>query len=184
MYQSYGPHVSKLSCKKKKHFYLQRSKPNPKRPTESPSRSTAMEREDEEWELCNDDGFVFKREKRSRISDPGETSNPANPELDPAAEERNRRMRKKRTLAKLRSKYRSEIQQWEALSNRFNAALFRTTLGEEERLNANEAASFHDGSSSASVFIDEHLSMVISVFFSLPIRLKTVSLRFKLAVHV
>ncbi|CAN6853493.1 unnamed protein product [Brassica oleracea] len=118
-----------------------------------------MEREDEEWELCNDDGFVFKREKRSRISDPGETSNPANPELDPAAEERNRRMRKKRTLAKLRSKYRSEIQQWEALSNRFNAALFRTTLGEEERLNANEAASFHDGSSSASVFIDEHLSM-------------------------
>nr|VDD27961.1 unnamed protein product [Brassica oleracea] len=118
-----------------------------------------MEREDEEWELCNDDGFVFKREKRSRISDPGETSNPANPELDPAAEERNRRMRKKRTLAKLRSKYRSEIQQWEALSNRFNAALFRTTLGEEERLNANEAASFHDGSSSASVFLDEHLSM-------------------------
>ncbi|CAN7023538.1 unnamed protein product [Brassica oleracea var. botrytis] len=119
-----------------------------------------MEREDEEWELCNDDGFVFKREKRSRISDPGETSNPSNPKLDPAAEERNRRMRKKRTLAKLRSKYRSEIQQWEALSNRFNAALFRTTLGEEEeRLNANEATSFRDGSSPASVFIDEHLSM-------------------------
>ncbi|KAF3566263.1 hypothetical protein DY000_02011026 [Brassica cretica] len=119
-----------------------------------------MEREDdEEWELCNDDGFVFKREKRSRISDPEETSNPVNPELDPAAEERNRRMRKKRTLAKLRSKYRSEIQQWEALSNRFNAALFRTTQGEEERLNADEATSFHDGSSSASVFIDEHLSM-------------------------
>ncbi|XP_013725043.2 uncharacterized protein LOC106428840 [Brassica napus] len=123
-----------------------------------------MEREDEEWELCNDDGFVFKREKRSRISNPGETSNPANPELDPAAEERNRRMRKKRTLAKLRSKYRSEIQQWEALSNRFNtmqekAAQFQTSQREEERLNANEATSFHDGSSSASIYLDELLSM-------------------------
>ncbi|RID43430.1 hypothetical protein BRARA_I00292 [Brassica rapa] len=124
-----------------------------------------MEREDEEWELCNDDGFVFKREKRSRISNPGETSNPVNPELDPAAEERNRRMRKKSTLAKLRRKYRSEIQQWEALSNRFNAmqeraAQFQTSQGEEEeRLNANEATSFQDASSSASIYLDELVSM-------------------------
>lgn len=76
-------------------------------------------------------------------------------------------MRKKRTLAKLRRKYRSEIQQWEALSNRFNtmqekAAQFQTSQGEEERLNANEATSFHDGSSSASIYLDELLSMVIS----------------------
>lgn len=121
----------------------------------------------EDWELRNEEGFVFKRVKRSRISDSGEASKPVEPELDPAVEERNRRMRKKRTLAKLRRKYRSEIQQWEALSNRFNtmqekAAQFQTSQGEEERLNANEATSFHDGSSSASIYLDELLSMVIS----------------------
>ncbi|KAJ4877875.1 Uncharacterized protein Rs2_42893 [Raphanus sativus] len=123
-----------------------------------------MER-DEDWELCNEDGFVYKRIRR--ISDPGETtSNPVDPGLDPAAEERNRRKRQKRTLVKLRSKYQREIQQWEILSNSFDAMRekaaggFQTTSqqeGDDDRLNANEATSSHG--SSASVFLDELLSM-------------------------
>ncbi|KAL0855955.1 hypothetical protein Bca101_061108 [Brassica carinata] len=126
-----------------------------------------MER-DGDWELCNDEGFVYKRDKRSRISDPGETSNPVVPGLDPAAEERNRRIRKKRTLVNLKRRYQREIQQWEILSNSFNAmqekaaGRFQTTQG-EDRLNANEATSFHDSraredGSSASI-LDELLSM-------------------------
>lgn len=129
-----------------------------------------MER-DEDWELCNEDGFVYKRIRR--ISDPGETtSNPVDPGLDPAAEERNRRKRQKRTLVKLRSKYQREIQQWEILSNSFDAMRekaaggFQTTSqqeGDDDRLNANEATSSHG--SSASVFLDELLSMVVVRFF-------------------
>ncbi|KAF8058812.1 hypothetical protein N665_1241s0006 [Sinapis alba] len=122
----------------------------------------------EDWELCNDDGFVYKRDKRSRISDPGETSNPVDPELDPAVEERNRRIRKKRTLVKLKRKYQREIEQWGVLSNSFNAMqekaagrlfLQTTTQGEEDRLNANEATSFPDSRDGSASILDELLSM-------------------------
>ncbi|CAH8383418.1 unnamed protein product [Eruca vesicaria subsp. sativa] len=124
-----------------------------------------MER-DQDWVLCNDDGFVFKRIQNSEP--PGETSNPVVPELDPAVVERNRRKRKKTTLLNLKSKYQREIHQWEILSNRFNAtqekaSRFQTTQEREERLNA-EAASFRDSrarenNNSASSFLDELLSI-------------------------
>ncbi|KAJ0252951.1 Cryptic loci regulator [Hirschfeldia incana] len=119
-----------------------------------------MER-DEDWELCNEDGFVYKRTRR--ISDPGESSNPVDPESDPAVEERNRRKRKKITLVKLKSKYQREIQQWDILSNSFNATQeravrFETTQQREDSLNANEATSFQEDGSPASVFLDELLS--------------------------
>ncbi|KAF8075655.1 hypothetical protein N665_1073s0003 [Sinapis alba] len=110
----------------------------------TPSTTSAMER-DEDWELCNDEGFVHKRVKRSRISGPGEASKPVEPELDPAVEERNRRMRRKRTLVKLKRKYQSEMTQWEILSNSFNAMQEKTarfkTPQREERLNATETTS-------------------------------------------
>uniref|UniRef100_A0A1J3I147 Uncharacterized protein n=1 Tax=Noccaea caerulescens TaxID=107243 RepID=A0A1J3I147_NOCCA len=111
---------------------------------------------DEDWELCNDDGFVYKRKKRRRISDSeedagaGETSRPPDPELDPAVKERNRRIRKKRILLKLKRKYQKEIEQWEILSNSLNAMEARAdrfqTPQREERSNADEMTSFPESS--------------------------------------
>ena len=77
--------------------------------------------DDHQWELCNDDGFVFKR-KRRRI-DP-----PPPDEEDETAADNLRRERKKKTLLKLRSKYEKEILHWESLSNTLRALQQRTTL--------------------------------------------------------
>ncbi|GFY83101.1 hypothetical protein Acr_02g0013410 [Actinidia rufa] len=71
--------------------------------------------EEDEWELVNDDGFVYKVKKRLRL-DPT-TAISALPPQDPAAAENRRRERKKRALAKLREKCQKEIVQWELLSN-------------------------------------------------------------------
>ncbi|KAJ0230495.1 Cryptic loci regulator [Hirschfeldia incana] len=112
----------------------------------TPSTTTpAMER-NEDWGVYNDEGFVYKRVKRSRISGSGEASKPVEPESDPAVEERNRRMRKKRTLVKLKRKYQNEMEQWEILSNSFSAmrekaVRFQTAEREERRLNASKTAS-------------------------------------------
>ncbi|KAI3748100.1 hypothetical protein L6452_10970 [Arctium lappa] len=78
---------------------------------------------EEEWELINDDGFVYKRLKRPRL-DPT-TAAPA-PRPDPAAEAKAYRERKKTVLLKLKSKYQQEIHHWEHLSNTFKALQDRT----------------------------------------------------------
>ncbi|KAL1203373.1 hypothetical protein V5N11_033155 [Cardamine amara subsp. amara] len=116
-----------------------------------PPTAIAIDEDEEDWELYNDHGFVYKRKKRIRIADAEESSKPPDPELDPVVEERNRRIRKKRTLLKLKTKYQSEIEQWEILSNTLNtmqekANRFQTTQ-REERLNANETTSFPESSS-------------------------------------
>ncbi|KFK33670.1 hypothetical protein AALP_AA5G044400 [Arabis alpina] len=118
----------------------------------------------EEWELCNDDGFVYKRRKRDDISDVGETSKPPDPELDPVVEERNRRLRKKRILLKLKRKYQREIDQWEIVSNNLNAIQEKSnrsqsTQRQEENTNPNITTSFPESSSSKSM-LDELLVMV------------------------
>lgn len=66
----------------------------------------------DEWELINDDGFVYKRKKRPRLEPTA-----AAPPQDPALERKHRRERKKRALLKLRERYLEEISQWELLSN-------------------------------------------------------------------
>lgn len=148
-----------------------------------PPTASAID-DDEDWELYNDDGFVYKRKKRGRIADDEETSNPPDPELDPVVEERNRRIRKKRILVKLKRKYQSEIEQWEILSNSLNdmhekADRFQSTQREEMLENANETMSFPKNASSRteeargfggedasapSSMLDELLFMVIRVF--------------------
>ncbi|KAL9292951.1 hypothetical protein AtEden1_Chr3g0187841 [Arabidopsis thaliana] len=109
---------------------------------------------DEDWECYEDDGFVYNRKKRTRFADAEETSKPPDPELDRVVEERNRRIRKKRLLVKLKRKYQSEIDQWEILSNSFNAMQEKVdrfqTAQREERLNANETMSFPGNSSSTT----------------------------------
>ncbi|KAG0492784.1 hypothetical protein HPP92_006182 [Vanilla planifolia] len=71
-----------------------------------------------EWEVCNDDGFIYKRRRRRRPL-PEEA-----PQTDPTEElKRQQRSRKKRCLLAIREKYQREIEQWEELS----AALLRLT---------------------------------------------------------
>ncbi|KAA8548160.1 hypothetical protein F0562_004579 [Nyssa sinensis] len=77
--------------------------------------------EQDEWELVNDDGFVYKRKKR-RL----EPTITAPPPPDPEAEEKNRRERKRQTLIKLRERYQKEIDQWENLSNTLKAMQEKT----------------------------------------------------------
>lgn len=79
-----------------------------------------MEISEEEWELINDDGFVYKRLKRPR---PDST---AAPRPDPAAEAKAYRERKKTVLLKLKAKYNQEIHHWEHLSNTLKALQDRT----------------------------------------------------------
>ncbi|GAU45827.1 hypothetical protein TSUD_115150 [Trifolium subterraneum] len=61
-----------------------------------------MESEDDDWEICYDDGFVYKR-KRRRLNppEPVTSSEPDSEKL--------RKERKKQTLLKLKSKYENEI---------------------------------------------------------------------------
>ncbi|VVB04227.1 unnamed protein product [Arabis nemorensis] len=119
----------------------------------------------EDWELCNDDGFVYKRRKRYDISGAGETSKPPDPELDPAVEERNRRMRKKRILLKLKRKYQREIEQWEILSNSLNAMQEKSdrfqTPQRKENTNPNETVSFPEEAASELLFMAEAQEAII-----------------------
>lgn len=141
-----------------------------------PTTATAIDG-DGEWELCNDDGFVYKRRKRDDISDAGETWKPPDPELDPVVEERNRRIKKKRIMLKLKRKYQREIDQWEILSNSLNAMQeradrFQTPQREERRI-ADETTSFpescsgeHAGEDASALppsLLDQLLFMVIRV---------------------
>jgi hypothetical protein len=72
---------------------------------------------DEEWELYNDDGFVYKRKKRRLDPAAAAADAAAQTNVDLQAEERSRRERKRRTLLKLKAQYQREIDQWELLSN-------------------------------------------------------------------
>ncbi|KAI6700757.1 hypothetical protein NL676_015081 [Syzygium grande] len=51
---------------------------------------------DDEWELCNDDGFIYKRKKRRLDPSAAAAAPPPPPPPDPLAEERHRRERKRR----------------------------------------------------------------------------------------
>ncbi|CAI9763172.1 unnamed protein product [Fraxinus pennsylvanica] len=108
--------------------------------------STAQREDDEEWELINDDGFVYKRKKRSRL-DPASS---AAPPPDPAVEEKNRRRRKKRALLKLRDKYLKEIRQWELLSNTLKEMQENANEQMQKRREVDSTSCF-DGASSSNL---------------------------------
>ncbi|KAJ4960469.1 hypothetical protein NE237_020379 [Protea cynaroides] len=74
--------------------------------------------EEEEWELCYDGGFVFKRKKRKQDSS---ASAPALPTSDPEAEQRQLRERRKRALLKLKDQYQRELDQWQRMSHKLQA---------------------------------------------------------------
>ncbi|XP_043707412.1 uncharacterized protein LOC122656813 [Telopea speciosissima] len=76
--------------------------------------------EDEDWELCNDDGFVYKRKRRRQ------DLSTAPPAMDPEAEQRQLKERKKKALLKLKDQYQREIDQWEHMSQTLQAMENRT----------------------------------------------------------
>lgn len=79
---------------------------------------------EDEWELCNDDGFVYKRKKR-RVDDLQPP--PSAPPLpDPEAEEKTRRERKRKALLNLKARYQKEIDHWEHFSNALRAMQEKT----------------------------------------------------------
>ncbi|XP_043726089.1 uncharacterized protein LOC122672684 [Telopea speciosissima] len=74
--------------------------------------------EEEEWELCNDGDFVYKRRKRRQDLSAAATAPPTS---DPEAEQRQLRERKKRALLKLKEQYQNEIDQWQRMSHTLQA---------------------------------------------------------------
>ncbi|XP_076903768.1 uncharacterized protein LOC143558917 [Bidens hawaiensis] len=75
-----------------------------------------METNQQDWELVNDDGFIYRRLKRTHLN-PTTTVPPS----DPATEAKARRDRKKKTLLTLKTKYQQEIHHWQLLSNTLHA---------------------------------------------------------------
>lgn len=64
---------------------------------------------EEDTEICNDDGMVYKRKKRLRTSAPSSPFSVAEEEnLD-----REKRVRRKATLGRILKKRRFELEQWE-----------------------------------------------------------------------
>ncbi|XP_031260214.1 uncharacterized protein LOC116118366 [Pistacia vera] len=98
-----------------------------------------MDPASDEWELCNDDGFIYKRKKR-RLAEPS-----ASQPTDPEEEERHRKERKRKALLKLKKHYQKEISQWELLSSTLHAMQEKT---QDKRLqNVEETPSFLDSGS-------------------------------------
>ncbi|CAA3027540.1 uncharacterized protein LOC111409302 [Olea europaea var. sylvestris] len=108
--------------------------------------STAQREDDVEWELINDDGFVYKRKKRPRLNSTSSTAPPHPP--DPAVEEKHRRRRKKRALLKLKDKYLKEFRQWELLSNTLKEMQETANIQTQKRRELNSTSCFDEANSS------------------------------------
>ncbi|KAK8966006.1 hypothetical protein KSP40_PGU019628 [Platanthera guangdongensis] len=66
--------------------------------------------DDDEWEVCNDDGFIYKRRRRPALPE-GPSPTDIEAEL-----QQQKRARKWRCLRAIRDKYQREIDQWEGFS--------------------------------------------------------------------
>ncbi|XP_016561629.1 uncharacterized protein LOC107860692 isoform X1 [Capsicum annuum] len=102
--------------------------------------------DEDEFEVVNEDGFVYKRRKRYHL-DP--TASIAQKQKDPVVEEKNRLLRKKKVLMKIKDKYQNEINQWELLSN---------TLKEMQQQNQPK----HQDSCATTALIDSGDPLVVS----------------------
>ncbi|KAK8479449.1 hypothetical protein V6N13_063241 [Hibiscus sabdariffa] len=78
--------------------------------------SSSQTAADDDWELCNDDGFIYKRQKRRRL-----LTEPAPVPADPEEEETRRREWKRKNLLRVKEKYMKEIEEWEILSETLKA---------------------------------------------------------------
>ncbi|XP_024975771.1 uncharacterized protein LOC112513664 [Cynara cardunculus var. scolymus] len=117
-----------------------------------------MELDDEDWELINDDGFVYKR---LRLHPTTSAAHP--PAADPAVVERNRNERKKTILAKLKTRYQKEIHDWELLSNTLQALQNRTKTQPPPSMSPDLSISQSPEHSSDSTFRDLTETLLIQV---------------------
>ncbi|XP_058773091.1 uncharacterized protein LOC131647196 [Vicia villosa] len=118
-----------------------------------------MELEDEEWELCCNDGLVYKR-KRRRFNAPPESSSVS----EEKRLENLRKERKKQTLLKLKSKLEKEIGQWEHLSNTLRSLQISSSTQlqqQKQQQERDETPSLPSTSSSTqSSFLDDLIFQV------------------------
>lgn len=143
--------------------------------------ATAARWEDDgDWELINDDGFVYKRRKRSCPDPTIAASTSAPPPPDPAVEERNLRQRKKSVLLKLKERFQKEILQWEHLSNTLSEMQKKAQIAQPQ-MPQNHAASVSSLLPAESTvsqcrgIVDELLSQVVLGFVP-PIVLQSVDI--------
>ncbi|XP_030544630.1 uncharacterized protein LOC115751065 [Rhodamnia argentea] len=101
---------------------------------------------EDEWELCNDDGFVYKRKKRRLDPSAAAAPPPPQPPPDPLAEENHRRERKRKALLKIKGRYQEELALWEHLSNTCRAMQEKARELQLEREKERERASSLSGS--------------------------------------
>eukprot|EP01018_Ginkgo_biloba_P025756 Gb_06141 [translate_table: standard] len=84
----------------------------------------------DEWEVVNDDGFVYKRRKRNHHIDPPPLPPPrTSSNINDDQYLKQRRLLKKAKLLNLKSKYEEEIREWESMSQ----MLQRTTPTDTHR---------------------------------------------------
>uniref|UniRef100_A0A9I9E043 BZIP domain-containing protein n=1 Tax=Cucumis melo TaxID=3656 RepID=A0A9I9E043_CUCME len=116
--------------------------------------------EEDDWELCNDDGFVYKR-KRRRLH-PAEAvaaRSSAAQAVDLEADENRRRERRRKTLLKVRAKYQREIEQWEVLSGNLREMEERARkLQEQYRQHGEQGAASLLEASSLTAIREKELS--------------------------
>lgn len=122
----------------------------------------------DDWELINDDGFVYKH-KKQRIQDSRAALSDANQPPNPEDSRKNLRERKRRVLLKLREKYQREIHQWERFLKNLTEmeanfqAQFQAREGICNTVSASEPSSSQDRSltiSSHRRLVDDLLSQV------------------------
>ncbi|KAI9072132.1 hypothetical protein K1719_042449 [Acacia pycnantha] len=94
--------------------------------------------DDDDWELCNDDGFVYKRKKRRLDPDAAAAQVSSSTDVDHLAALQQRRERKRRTLLKLKDKYQREIEQWDLLSSTLREMEERASRVRQEQEEARE----------------------------------------------
>ncbi|KAF5199524.1 hypothetical protein FRX31_010889 [Thalictrum thalictroides] len=121
--------------------------------------------EEDENEICNDDGFIYKRRKRQEEVVSTLLKAPVTAVVVDL--EAGLKQRKKRTIAKLKDRYKKEILQWELLSNTLRELEQRTQQHQQQ------ASSFRDETTDSSSHnqlieprlqsqLDHHLSQVIN----------------------
>ncbi|GLJ15836.1 hypothetical protein SUGI_0261190 [Cryptomeria japonica] len=71
---------------------------------------------EDEWEVVNDDGFVYKRRKKQRVYDSPIPTESSISKHNDDQYIKQRRQTKKMALLKLKEKYEKEIKDWESLS--------------------------------------------------------------------
>ncbi|GMI86130.1 hypothetical protein like AT3G27520 [Hibiscus trionum] len=101
---------------------------------------------DDDWELCNDDGFIYKRKRRHVL-----TEQPPVP-ADPEEEEIRRREWKRKNLLRVKEKYKKEIEEWELMSETLKAMQDKALgfqIQQQERRKSREAEEEHRTASSS-----------------------------------